>query len=147
MTRTRSALVAVLAAGSLGLALAGSAEATTATAASATIAFSGTGTSMKVATSVKFTATYTGTYNVRYDIFRSTSSSKASPVKVNTSTVFTKTLATTKGKAYVYGPNSSKCVAGTTTYYYWVQGSVTDTTAGTVAVTSPVVSAKGCTSL
>jgi plastocyanin len=145
--RTALAAAAIAAAGSLGLVLATGAEATTATAASATIAFSGTGTSMKVATSVKFTSTYTGSYNVRYDIFRSTSSAKTSPVKVNTSTVFTKTLATTKGKAYVYGPNSSKCAAGTTLYYYWVQGSVSDTTAGTVLVTSPVVSAKGCTSL
>jgi hypothetical protein len=143
----RSAVLAALVAGSLGLVLVGSAEATTATSASATLAFSGSGSTMKVVTSVKFTSTYAGTYNVRYDIYRSTSSKKTSPVKVNLSTVFTKTLATVKGRAYTYGPNTSNCPAGTTTYYYWVQGSVTDTTAGTVAVSSKVVAAKGCTSL
>jgi hypothetical protein len=123
------------------------AVATTATSASATLAFSGSGSTMKVVTSVKFTSTYAGSYNVKYDIYRSTSSTKTSPVKVNVSTVFTKTLATVKGKAYTYGPNTSNCPAGTTTYYYWVQGSVTDTTAGTVTVSSKVVAAKGCASL
>lgn len=145
--RRATAAVAALVAASLGLVLASSAEATTATSASATLAFSGSGSSMKVVTSVKFTSTYAGTYNVRYDVMRSTSSSKTSPVKVNTTTVFTKTLATSKGKAYTYGPNTSNCPAGTTTYYYWVQGTVSDTTAGTVAVSSKVVAAKGCSSL
>jgi hypothetical protein len=102
---------------------------------------------MKVATSVKFTSTYAGSYNVKYDVYRSTSSTKSSPVKVNTTTVFTKTLSTTKGTTYTYGPNTSNCAAGSTTYYYWVQGTVTDTTGGTAAVASPVVSAKACTSL
>lgn len=146
MRRTlRAAALGGVVAASLGLLLAGSAGGTTATSASATLAFSGTGSSMKAVTSVKFTSTYTGSYNVRYDIYRSTSSTKSSPVKVNTSTVFTKTLATSKGKAYTYGPNTSNCPAGTTTYYYWVQGAVTDTTGGTIAVSSKVVAAKGCT--
>lgn len=145
----RTAVAALLAvtAVTAALTLAGNAAATTATGASATIVFSGTGTSMKAATTVRFTSTYTGSYNVKYDIYRSTSATRSSPVKVNTSTVFTRTFATTKGKAYAYGPNSSKCAAGTTTYYYWVQGSVTDTTGGTAVVVSPTVAAKGCTSL
>jgi len=147
VTGRRTAVAAALVAASLALALGGSAQAATATSASATLAFSGSGSTMKVVTSVKFTSTYTGSYNVRYDIMRSTSSAKTSPVKVNTTTVFTKTLATSKGKAYTYGPNTSNCPGGTTTYYYWVQGTVSDTTAGTVAVSSKVVAAKGCTSL
>ncbi|MGE0818889.1 MAG: hypothetical protein AB7O74_09485 [Candidatus Nanopelagicales bacterium] len=147
MNRRAALLLTGLLAASLGVFAGGPAQASTATAASATIAFSGSGSSMKVATSVKFTSTYAGSYNVRYDIFRSTSSTKSSPTKVNTVTVFTKTLATAKGKSYTYGPNTLRCPAGTTTYYYWVQGSVTDTTGGTLMVTSKVVSAKGCTSL
>jgi hypothetical protein len=115
--------------------------------ASASISFTGSGTTLKVVTSVKFTSTYAGSYNVKYDIFRSTTSTRSSPVKVNTKSVFTKTLSTTKGTAYTYGPNTTNCAAGTTTYYYWIQGTVTDTTGGTVAVTSSVVSAKACTSL
>ena len=145
--RTVAAALAVVLAGVLGLVAVGNASAVAAKSVSAAISFSGSGTSMKVTTTVKFTSTYAGAYNVRYDILRSTSSAKSSPVKVNTSTVFTKTFATAKGKAYAYGPNSSKCAGGTTTYYYWVQGTVTDTTGGTVAVVSPTVAAKGCTSL
>jgi hypothetical protein len=121
--------------------------AATASGASASIGFTGSGTTLKVVTSLKFTSTYAGSYNVKYDIFRSTTSTRSSPVKVNTKSVFTKTLSTTKGTAYTYGPNTTNCAAGTTTYYYWIQGTVTDTTGGTVAVTSAVVSAKACTSL
>ncbi|MGE0818888.1 MAG: hypothetical protein AB7O74_09480 [Candidatus Nanopelagicales bacterium] len=121
--------------------------ASTATSVSGSISFSGSGSTMKAVTSVKFTSTYAGSYNVKYDVYRSTSSSRTSPTKVNTKTVFTKTLTTAKGKAYTYGPNSSNCAAGTTTYYYWIQGTVADTTGGTATFTSGVVSAKGCTAL
>lgn len=114
---------------------------------SSTIAFSGSGTTMKAVTTVKFTSTYAGSYNVKYDVYRSTSSTRTSPVKVNTKTVFTKTLTTKKGTAYTYGPNSSNCAAGTTTYYYWIQGTVTDTSAATVSFMSAVVAAKACTAL
>jgi hypothetical protein len=96
---------------------------------------------------VKFTSTYVGTYNVKYDVYRSTSSTKASPVKVSTKTVFTKTLSTSKGTTYTYGPNSTNCAAGATTYYYWIQGTVTDTTGGTASFVSAVAAAKACTSL
>lgn len=145
MRIARSGLLATAVSFALVLAAATPALATTATSAAATLAFSGSGSTMKLVSSVRFTSTYTGSYNVRYDIYRSTSSTKSSPVKVNTATVFTKTIATTKGKSYVYGPNTSKCAAGTTTYYYWVQGTVSDTTGGTVTVTSKVVAGKGCT--
>jgi len=118
-----------------------------ATSVSSTLSFSGSGTTLKAVTSVRFTSTYTGAYNVKYDVYRSTSSTKSSPVKVNTKSVFTKTLTTKKGTAYTYGPNTSNCAAGTTTYYYWIQGTVTDTSAGTVSFTSPVVAAKACTAL
>jgi len=121
--------------------------AATATSVSGSMSFSGSGTTMKAVTSVKFTSTYAGSYNVKYDVYRSTSSTKTSPTKVNTKTVFTKTLTTSKGSTYTYGPNSSNCAAGTTTYYYWIQGTVTDTTGGTASFTSAVVSAKGCTAL
>jgi hypothetical protein len=122
------------------------AQATTATGASASLAFSGSGSTMRIVTSVRFTATYTGTYNVKYDVFRSLSPTRTSPVKVNTSTAFTKTFAATSGTTYVYRPYSSRCAAGTTTYYYWVRASVTDTSAGTVVVRSPNVAAAACTS-
>ena len=131
----------------LGLGLAVPAQAATATSTSGSISFTGSGTTMKVVTGVKFTSTYVGSYNVKYDVFRSTSSTRTSPVKVSTKTVFTKTLSTTKGTSYTYGPNSTNCAAGTTTYYYWIQGTVTDTTGGTASFVSGVASAKGCTSL
>ncbi len=131
----------------LGMASALPAQAVTASSTSGSISFTGSGTSMKVVTSVKFTSTYAGSYNVKYDIYRSLSSSRSSAVKVNTKTVFTKTLSTSKGSSYTYGPNSTNCAAGTTTYYYWIQGTVTDTTGGTASFVSAVASAKACTSL
>jgi hypothetical protein len=139
-------------AGALGAVLIGAlaaapAHASTAKDVSASLSFSGSGSSMRMVTSLKFTATYTGTYNVKYDVFRSLSSSRTNPVKVNTSTVFTKTFAAVSGTTYVYRPYSSPCPAGTTTYYYWVRASVTDTSSGTVVVRSPNVAAAACTSL
>lgn len=122
------------------------AHATTATGASASLAFSGSGSTMRIVTSVRFTATYTGTYNVKYDVFRSLSPTRTNPVKVNTSTAFTKTFAATAGTTYTYRPYSSLCPAGQTTYYYWVRASVSDTSTGTVVVRSPNVAADACTS-
>lgn len=122
------------------------AQASTATAASASLSFSGSGSTMRIVTSVKFTATYTGTYNVKYDVYRSASSSRTNPVKVNTSTVFTRTFSATNGSTYIYRPYSSLCPAGATTYYYWVRASVTDTAYGTVVVRSPLVPAAACAS-
>jgi len=143
----RRILAGALGALLLGTVAAAPAHATTAKDASASLSFSGTGSTMRMVTSVKFTATYTGTYNVKYDVFRSLTATRTSPVKVNTKTVFTKTFAATSGTTYVYRPYSSLCPAGTTTYYYWVRASVTDTSAGTVVVRSPVVSAAACTSI
>jgi hypothetical protein len=131
----------------LSLAFAVPAQAATASSTSGSISFTGSGSTMKVVTSVKFTSTYAGSYNVKYDVYRSTSSAKSSPTKVNTKTVFTKTLSTSKGTSYTYGPNSTNCSAGTTTYYYWIQGTVTDTTGGTASFVSAVASAKACTAL
>lgn len=122
------------------------AGASTATAVSAGLSFSGSGSSLRMTTSVKFTATYTGTYNVKYDVFRSTSPSRMNPVKVNTRTVFTRTFAATSGSTYIYRPYSSSCPAGPTTYYYWVRASVSDVSSGTVVVRSPVVPSAACTS-
>lgn len=142
----RRALLVVLGA-VLVAANASPAHASTASATSASLSFSGSGSTMRLVTSVKFTATYTGTYNVKYDVFRSLSSTRTSPMKVNTSTVFTKTFAATSGTTYIYRPYSSLCPAGTTTYYYWVRASVTDTSSGTVVVRSPNVAAAACTSI
>jgi hypothetical protein len=142
----RGAVAAALALTLVGLP-AGTAGASTAAAASASVSFSGTGSTMRLLTSVKFTATYTGTYNVKYDVFRSLSSSRAHPVKVNTRTAFTRTFAATSGTTYIYRPYSSLCPAGSTTYYYWVRASVTDTSSGTLVVRSPVVAAAACTSI
>jgi hypothetical protein len=70
-----------------------------------------------------------------------------SPLKVNTKTVFTRTYPATAGTTYVYRPTRSPCAAGSTTYYYWVCASVTDTATGTVVVRSPVVAAAACTDI
>ena len=143
-----AARIAAVALGLVTIAATGvPAHASPAKAASASLSFTGSGSTMRLVTSVKFTATYTGTYNVKYDVFRSLSSNRSNPVKVNTKTVFTKTFAATSGTTYVYRPYSSLCPAGTTTYYYWVRASVTDTSAGTVVVRSPLVSAAACTSI
>lgn len=131
----------------LGLGFAVPAQAVTASSPSGSISFTGSGTTMKVVTSVTFTSTYVGTYNVKYDVYRSTSSTRTAPVKISTKTVFTKTIAALKGTTYAYGPNSTNCAAGTTNYFYWIQGTVTDTTGGTASFVSAVASAKGCTSL
>lgn len=150
MTSSRVLRAAAAAAGAALLATVAAvppAQAATATSVSGSMSFSGSGSTMKAVTSVKFTSTYSGSYNVKYDVYRSTSSSRANPVKVSTKTVFTKTLTTAKGTTYTYGPNSSNCAAGSTLYYYWIQGTVTDTAGGTTSVLSTVVSAKACTSL
>jgi phosphate-selective porin len=131
----------------LGAVVASPAHASAATSAGASLSFSGSGSTMRMVTSVKFTATYTGIYNVKYDVFRSLSSSKSNPVKVNSKTVFTRTYSATAGTTYVYRPTSSLCAAGSTTYYYWVRASVTDTATGTVVVRSPVVAAAACTDI
>ncbi len=138
-------MVAWLAAGVLA---ASPAFASAATGASASIAFSGSGTSMTVSTSVKYTASYAGIYTVSYNIYRSTSAAKASAVKVTVNSLV-KSISSTKGTTYTFGTNVQKCAAGTTTYYYWVQGTVSDgTVAGLVRVTSPVsAGVKGCTSI
>lgn len=123
------------------------AHGTTATSASASLSFSGSAASLRLVTSVKFTASYTGTYNVKYDVFRSRSATRSNPIRVSTRTAFTRTYATTSGVTYVYRPYSTPCPGGTTTYYYWVRASVTDTASGTVVVRSPVVAAAACTSV
>ena len=105
--RGSTAVLAAALAAVVGLLLAVPASATAATSVAGSLSFSGSGTSMKMVTSVKFTSTYAGSYVVKYDIYRSTSSSKSSPVKVNTSTVFTKSFSTTKGTTSTYGPNTS----------------------------------------
>jgi hypothetical protein len=131
-----------------GVLAASPAFASAATSASASIAFAGSGTSMTVSTTVKYTASYAGIYTVSYNIYRSTSSSKTSPVKVTGASLI-KSISSTKGTTYTFGANVQKCAAGTTAYYYWVQGTVSDgTVAGLVNVTSSVSAAvKGCASI
>jgi hypothetical protein len=141
------AVTAVVSALVLGAIVIAPAHASAATNAGASLSFSGSGSTMRMVTSVKFTATYTGIYNVKYDVFRSLSSSKTNPVKVSTKTVFTRTYSALDGTTYVFRPTSSLCTAGSTTYYYWVRASVTDTATGTVVVRSPVVAAAGCTEI
>ena len=143
----RPALAAALGALLLSTVSVGTAHGATATATSASLSFSSSGSSMRLVTSVKFTAAYTGAYNVKYVVFRSRSATRSNPVKVSTRTAFTRTFASTSGTTYVYRPYSSPCTAGSTTYYYWVRASVTDTASGTVVVRSPVVAAAACTSI
>jgi hypothetical protein len=140
-----AAIAAWLAAGVL---VASPAFASAATSASASIAFSGSGSSMTVSTSVKYTASYSGIYSVSYNIYRSTSSAKTSPVKVTAASLI-KSISSTKGTTYTFGANVQKCAAGTTAYYYWVQGTVGEgTVAGLVNVSSSVSAAvKGCASI
>jgi hypothetical protein len=149
-SRTRARLVgsAVVAWLTAGVLAASPAFASAATSASASIAFSGTGTSMTVSTSVKYTSSYTGIYTVSYNIYRSTSSSKTNAAKV-TANSLVKSISSSKGTAYTFGPNVQKCPAGTTVYYYWVQGTISDgTVAGLVNVTSSVSAGiKGCASI
>jgi hypothetical protein len=94
------------------------------------------------------TASYTGIYTVSYTIYRSTSSSRTSPAKVTRSALVT-SISSAKGSAYTFGPNVQRCPAGTTVYYYWVQGTISDgTIAGLVNVTSSVSAGiKGCASI
>ncbi len=142
--RSATAVVSALLVGATVVA---PAHASAATNAGASLSFSGSGSTMRIVTSVKFTATYTGMYNVKYDVFRSLSASKTNPVKVSTKTVFSRTYSAMSGTTYVFRPTSSLCAAGGTTYYYWVRASVSDTATGTVVVRSPVVAAAGCTEI
>jgi hypothetical protein len=142
--RTATSIVAALV---LGAIVSAPAHASAATNAGASLSFSGSGSSMRIVTSVKFTAAYTGIYNVKYDVFRSLSASRTNPVKVSTKTVFSRTYSATSGTTYIFRPTSSLCAAGSTTYYYWVRASVTDTATGTVVVRSPVVAAAACTEI
>jgi len=140
-----AAFSALVVAGVLG---ASPALASAATSVSSSASFVNLGTTkQQIVTSVKFTSTYSGSYTVKYDIYRSTSSTKSSPVKVNTSTVFTKSLSTTKGTSYTYGPNNSNCLVGTTAYYYWIQGTVTDGTNAVAFSSSVTAATKACSSL
>ena len=138
-------LVGFLAIGALAAA---PAFATAATKVTAVLSFAGSGTSLTVSTSVNFTSGYAGNYQVVYYIYRSTSSSKTSPVKV-TATALSKSFSTTKGTAYTFGPNVQKCAAGTTAYYYWVSATVSDgSMSGTTTVLSTVSAAtKACASI
>ena len=122
--------------------------ATAATKVTAALSFSGSGTSLTVSTNVSFASGYAGNYQVVYNIYRSTSSAKTSPVKV-TVTALSKSFTTTKGTAYTYGPNVQKCAAGTVAYYYWVSATVSDgSAAGTTTVLSTVSAAtKACASI
>jgi len=134
----------------VGLMIAPAASAAAAKTVTAIAGFANAGSTTKQQFSgtVKFTSTYTGSYTVKYDVFRSTSSTKTSPVKVNTKTVFTKSLSTKSATAYTYGPNVSTCLPGTTAYYYWIQGTVSDTGTGIVSFSSPVTAlTKACTAL
>ena len=143
---TGAALAAVVVLGVVG---ASPALAASATGVSGSASFLNVGTTkQQLSGTVKFTSTYTGSYTVKYDVFRSTSSTKTSPVKVNTKTVFTKSLSTKSATVYTYGPNVSTCLPGTTAYYYWIQGTVSDTGTGIVSFSSPVTAlTKACTSL
>lgn len=124
------------------------AEALAATKVTPGLAFSGTGTAQSIVTKVSFTSTYTGAYYVRYDIYRSASKSKTSPVRMTTTTI-SQTFSTAKGKIYTTAVTSKSCAPTSTrtTYYYWLQGSVSDGGSGVVTINSAAVAKVACTSV
>lgn len=151
MTRPARALASLLATLSLlvaGVALASQAQSIAATKVTPSLTFAGTGTAQTITTKVTFTSGYTGAYYVKYDIYRSTSSKKTSPVRMTTTTL-SQTFTTTKGLSYSTATTSKSCAPNSTktTYYYWLQGSVSDGGSGVVTINSSAVAKVACTSV
>lgn len=151
MTRPTRTLAAMLVTAGLflaGVALASEAQSIAATKVTPSLTFAGTGTSQTITTKVAFTSGYTGAYYVQYDIWRSTSSKKTSPVRMTTTTL-SQAFTTTKALSYTTATTTKSCPpnATRTTYYYWLQGSVSDGGSGIVAINSPVVTKVACTSV
>jgi hypothetical protein len=152
MSRPVRALAWLVAAAGLlvsGIVFAAHAQSLAATKVAPSLTFSGSGTSQTVVTRVTFTSTYNGAYYVRYDLFRSTSKTKSSPVRMTTTTISQTFSTTTKGLTYSTATTSKSCAPNSTrtTFYYWLVGSVSDGGSGVVTVNSTPVAKVGCTSV
>lgn len=152
MPRPVRALASFLAAACLlvtGVVLAAQAHALAATKVTPSLVFGGSGSSQTVVTKVTFTSTYTGAYYVKYDLFRSTSKTKTSPVRMTTTTISQTFSTTTKGLTYSTATTSKSCPPNSakTTFYYWLVGSVSDGGSGVVTINSTPVAKIACTSV
>ncbi len=150
MSRARAArIAAALGLSAVVLASATSAGAVSAASVTPSLSFSGSGTSQTVVTQVSFKSGYSGAYYVKYDIYRSSSSSKSSPVKVTMTTLSQTFASTSKGSTYTTTKTSKTCAAGTnkTTYYYWLQGTVSDGGTGVVSFSGSTVAKTACLSV
>lgn len=147
-SRVRRILGLALAIGALVLVNPAVAHAVAATKVTPSLTFSGTGTTQSIVTKVTFTSGYTGAYYVKYDIYRSTSSKKTSPVKMTTTTI-SQTFSTTKGLTYSTATTTKTCApnATKTTYYYWLVGNVSDGSTGIVSINSAAVAKVACTAV
>jgi len=125
------------------------AQAAAATKVTPSLAFSGTGTSQSIVTKVSLTSGYNGAYYVKYDIYRSTSKTKTSPVRMTTTTISQTISSTVKGKSYSTATTTKSCPPNSTrtTYYYWLQGSVSDGGSGVVTINSSPVAKVACTAV
>jgi hypothetical protein len=132
-----------------GVVFAAQVQSLAATKVAPSLAFSGTGTSQSIVTKVSFTSGYAGAYYVKYDIYRSTSSKKTSPVRMTTTTISQTFSTTVKGSTYTTATTTKTCAPNSTktTYYYWLQGSVSDGGSGVVTINSTAVSKVACTSV
>ncbi|MCA0328871.1 MAG: hypothetical protein LCI03_03090 [Actinobacteria bacterium] len=125
------------------------AQAAAATSVTPSLAFSGSGTTLSVVTKVSFKSGYAGAYYVKYDIYRSTSSKKTSPIRVTLTSVSQTYATTVKGSTYTTTTTTKSCPAGTnkTTYYYWIQGTVSDGGTGVVSFNGTPVAKVACLSV
>ena len=147
--RVLTSLVAAAGVLVAGIAFAAQAQSLAATKVTPSLVFSGSGTSQAVVTRVTFTSTYTGAYYVKYDLFRSTSKTKTSPVRMTTTTISQTFSTTTKGLTYSTATTSKSCPPNSakTTFYYWLVGSVSDGGSGVVTINSTPVAKIACTSV
>jgi hypothetical protein len=150
MTRARVAwAAAAVAATALAVASAPGAQAVAASGVKPVLSFSGTGTAQSIVTQVSFKSGYGGAYYVRYDVYRSSSSKKTSPVKVTVTTISQVFPSTVRGLTYATTKTSKSCPATSarTTYYYWLQGTVSDGGTGVVSFNGTAVAKAACLSI
>ncbi len=148
MSRNRRRTTAAAALAVLGaLAAASPAGAAGPSAVTTYVAFSGTGSSQVLSTSLAFRSAYDGPYYVSYDVYRSRSSAKTSPGRVTMTTISQTFPTTASGLAYTTTSVVKSCPPNTNkvTYYYWLQGTVSDGSTGVVRFSGPTTSRIACT--
>jgi hypothetical protein len=147
--RSRAALaLAAIGACAAGLvAAAGPAGAAAPSAVTTYVSFSGSGSAQVLSTRLAFRSAYDGPYYVSYNVYRSRSSSKSNPGRVTTTTISQTFPTTTSGLAYTTASVLKSCPPNTsrTTYYYWLQGTVSDGSTGVVRFSGPTTQRVACT--